>query len=570
MKLFIIDGIGPFFRGYERRRINWSKIPFDNLEREGRLDTDRMQAVTADFRTFVERAAAMGFNAVSLDDLAHIALHPSYSPATRQKIEDYRAAYARLFAIAAAAGMGVYLTTDMMFEHPDADGQLQDLERQVIPFLREAVRNAFARYPALAGIIVRIGECDGKDVQVDFRSRLVVQEPGQARKLLRELLPVFEQYERHLVFRTWTVGAYRIGDLIWNRRTFDAVFRGLDSSSLVISMKYGETDYFRYLPLNPLFFRSKHQKIVELQTRREYEGFGEYPSFVGWEYENYARELAGARNMLGAMVWCQTGGWSGFRRRTLLDESGVWNEINTYVTVTILRYGSTTEQAVERYCREHMGEVQWDRLLVLLRLSDEVVRELLYIDEFARRKLFFRRVRIPPLLSVFWDHVIITHSMRKLLRCFVMDGEGKIAQGYTALRKLRAMRQLAQGLPLPERDLEFQYDTFEVLAAAREYYFAPFSRDIVERLQSMKRAYADKYESRYHVVLDFSRFTMPRSRLRFMLGLGVRRKRGYRLIDQLVIIRLLSIISPILRISQRRFMPDFAQQQAMGIETLLK
>ena len=75
----------------------------------------------------------------------------------------------------------------------------------------------------------------------------MIQKPAQARQLLLYLLPTCEKHSRRLIFRTWTVGAYRIGDLMWHRGTFTSVFDGLKSPSLVISMKYGESDFFRYL-----------------------------------------------------------------------------------------------------------------------------------------------------------------------------------------------------------------------------------------------------------------------------------------------------------------------------------
>ena len=108
------------------------------------------------------------------------------------------------------------------------------------------------------------------------------------------------------------MGAYAIGDLIWNPGTFRKVFDSIDSPSLVISMKYGESDFFRYLPLNPNFLESGHKKIIEFQARREYEGFGAYPSFVGWDIEDLLLQLQDAQNVIGASVWCQTGGWGNF------------------------------------------------------------------------------------------------------------------------------------------------------------------------------------------------------------------------------------------------------------------
>ena len=64
-------------------------------------------------------------------------------------------------------------------------------------------------------------------------------------------------------------------------------------------MKHGESDFFRYLPLNRSFFRVKQRKLLELQARREYEGAGEYPSFIGWDCERFAEELSGCGKRRG-------------------------------------------------------------------------------------------------------------------------------------------------------------------------------------------------------------------------------------------------------------------------------
>ena len=141
-----------------------------------------------------------------------------------------------------------------------------------------------------------------------FKSRLVVHTPGQCRRFLKRVLPTFEKYDKTLIVRTWTLGAFPVGDLMWNRKTFDEVFGRIYSDNLIVSHKYGETDFFRYLNMNPLFFDSPVRQIMELQSRREYEGFGEFPSFVGHDYERYARYLSTCENVVGISVWCQTGG----------------------------------------------------------------------------------------------------------------------------------------------------------------------------------------------------------------------------------------------------------------------
>ncbi len=207
------------------------------------------------------------------------------------------------------AGLRVHVTMDVFSATPWLLKSLRIRRRSVNSYLAELLDQFFVDFPEVAGVIVRIGESDGRDVKDDFHSQLVIKTAEDARRFLEELLPVFEKHGRRLIFRTWTVGAYPIGDLMWHRGTFARVFDGLTSPALVISMKHGESDFFRYLPLNRNFFRTPLPKIVELQSRREYEGCGEYPSPVAWMHEHFARELRQADNVIGFMVWCQTGGW---------------------------------------------------------------------------------------------------------------------------------------------------------------------------------------------------------------------------------------------------------------------
>ncbi len=150
--------------------------------------------------------------------------------------------------------------------------------------MRELLEGLFAEFPEISGIIARIGEGDGRDVKGLLRSELCLRRPGQLNHLLKTLIPLFERENKRLILRNWTVGAYSIGDFIWHRKTLARVLAGIDSRVFVLSLKYGESDFFRYLNLNPHFFDTPVQKIVELQARREYEGCGEYPSFIGADY----------------------------------------------------------------------------------------------------------------------------------------------------------------------------------------------------------------------------------------------------------------------------------------------
>ena len=586
MQLYLVDGIGPFFKRAPGRRLNWSKIPFEYLEHDGEVDRQLLSEIRVEFEELCRRVSAVGFNAITLDDVAHLARWSGYDPRLQAKIEVYRAELGQLFEIAESYGLDVFLTTDVMFFVPELERELGRSVQRISEFLADVCGQLLDDFPQVAGVILRIGESDGVDVSGDFLSRLSVKTPRQLRRLVSRLLPVFQLRHRLLIVRTWSVGAYHIGDLIWNRHTFDATFGDLESPSLVLSMKYGETDFFRFLPLNRHFFRSAHKKIIELQARREYEGFGEYPSFIGWDTERYRDQLAGASNMIGVSIWCQTGGWTKFRRRAFLERSAFWIELNAEVALDVMR-GASVGEAVRSFCGRRRADGSADRsadadgslddvenrathLLELLRLSDDVICELLYVDELAQQKLFFRRLRVPPLLSVYWDNILVNHGMRKLLRVLVVDGQSKIRQGRAALGKIEEMIDLAPDAGAPIEDLVFQYHTFRLLAEARRYYFEEFDETICRQLEQLRDRYRRKYDRHYEVHLDFRPLRVKSVQIQRLLHLIVRRQRGYRRLDRLLTLRLLSLVYPLLRPFSKKLVPEFARESAMGVDTLFR
>ena len=115
-----------------------------------------------------------------------------------------------------------------------------------------------------------------------------------------------------------------------------------------------------------------------MQARRKYEGASEYPSFIGWDYQEYARQLEQANNMVGISVWCQTGGWLPFWRLAYLEGTGFWNELNSFVCIRLFKEKLEVEQAVVLFAAS-IGCHGPATPLELLRLSDEVIKDLLYI-----------------------------------------------------------------------------------------------------------------------------------------------------------------------------------------------
>ena len=420
-------------------------------------------------------------------------------------------------------------------------------------------------------MIFRLGEADGIDVSGDFKSRLLILDPERGNRLLRQLFSVFKRFGRRMIVRTWTIGAYRVGDLMWNAETFDQLFANLEDPLFYVSMKFGDADFFKYIDLNPLFFRGDHQKLIELQARREYEGFGMLPSFVGFDYERYRDQLRGASRLSGAMVWCQTGGWSHFRNITFVRSSSVWNKLNTFTCLRLFRDGISAEEAVADFCDELRPDLEARALTSLARDVDRVVERLWYLPEYSSQTLYFRRIRVPPLLWVFWDTILINHTLRKVLRRFVHHREAAIEDGYRQLETARAFGARGRALGLSSEDFELQSDTFEILAIAREYFLAEDHRPAAARLRRVVESYAERHPEGFRVELSFSPWRVRRGALKLAFRIFLRRTPAYRLVDRVALNSLTRMLFPALhRLHLRKRLPDIAETQAMGISVIFR
>ncbi|MDP3852059.1 MAG: hypothetical protein Q8Q59_16270 [Luteolibacter sp.] len=570
MELFLIDAIGPFFRGYKGKRVNWSKIPFMHLEEAGE---DDWAAIENELRNFAGQITAQGYNAVSLDDLAHLAPHPLHEPEVVERIARLRMRFARIFdMLHGEFGLRVYLTSDVLPMTPALEAVMGGNPAELDGYYQNLVRGILDDFPQLAGLILRIGESDGNDVRDPIRTRLHLRNAAATNRLLRDLLPEFEKRGRELIFRTWTVGAHRIGDLIWHRGTLERTLEGLDSPNLIVSMKHGESDFFRYLPINRAFFRVRQRKLLELQARREYEGAGEYPSFIGWDCERIAQELHGAENIVGISVWCQTGGWHRFRRRAYLEQNGrdVWIRLNTEAAITVFKERKSADSAVELL----LGAGRTPAALELLDHSETVIRDLLYIHDFARQKLFFRRVRIPPLVHVYWDSLFINHGVRKVMRHFVGDPQGALAGAEAAAELFPRMIALARDAGLPAGDIEHMSDFFHLILLARRYYFLPYDEELTARIRLEKAIYKQRWpketRQRYRIRISFDPFPVKRRSLAIVAKLLIRRKRGYRWVDRMLTLPLAGLAYRMLRPRDPAVMPKFLRKSAMGVDVLFK
>jgi len=565
----IIDAIGPFVLDVPKdTTINWSKVPFAQIEHDGRLSAATRAQILSRFDTYLAKVQPQGYDTLSIDDLAHMVVFDWYSPRLQALLADYNLLYRDIVALARSYGMAVLVNTDYIFWNDEIQSHLESSGMTAAELLDEACELLTQQVPGVTGVILRIGESDGRDISDTFVSKLALRTPRAANKLLKHILPRFEHHSMNLIVRTWTVGVYQIGDLIWNTDTYDNVFGDIDSDALVVSMKYGDTDFMRYLDLNPLFRHGHHRKIIELQTRREWEGMGMLPSFIGWQYGEYLAQLRDVKELVGIHVWCQTGGWakSSWGNVTYLQQSSLWVELNTEVVARMYRDGMSVEAATEQFCEaRNLGDSAV--FLQMLRSSDNAITQGLYIAAIARQKLYFRRTRLPTLLWLTWDNVDISPMTLRLLRLLISSDESVLLDAKRAYSLAASAARDARLLTLDassRRSLVLLQETLRLALAIKA--------NLVSSRSSIDTNVLDAAVARYrHVCPDgysITQVALPRKYQRLPVGFLARRLlRGdssYRKRDKLLL-KTSRVQRALVRYSMRN---SSLKDQSMGIESL--
>ncbi|MCB1169563.1 MAG: hypothetical protein KDK25_04480, partial [Leptospiraceae bacterium] len=483
-------------------------------------------------------------------------------------IRRYRKYYRKLFRISLDHSMTPYLTADVWYGIHTPPGITTE---ELYSHIASCIGQLLDDFPELGGIIFRIGESDGVDVRSPFRSGLVIKKPAQLRRFIELVLPEFEARQRVMVLRTWTLGSGPLGDLLWNRKTLLASLpAGLEQNpSFLLSYKFSQSDFIRHQELNPYALRSPAPFILELQARREYEGFGEFPCFVGFDYAEYFRQLRSVRNMRGIHVWCQTGGWSRFRNISFLKRRSYWNELNTRITLQL--YLSDGDLYSSLAGSSEFKGLQLARFLRFLQLSDDLIKNVLYLPGFAGNTLFLHRSRIPALIHVLWDRVVISPFLSFVIRRFSPNPLEDLRIAESAMMGLSEMEQIQKELRL-DYDGRFHRETFEIFHLAGQILLSstndPALAEKLSEMEKKRKDYEARYPRAYRVQINWKERSGMEPLLRIFSALLIRNRSEYRLSDYVILPalrRMILILWPLIR----KQLPDSLNEQAMPIDELL-
>jgi hypothetical protein len=363
----------------------------------------------------LERYREYGYNAVLLGDLTQLAGYEALCPGAiaqdsplRQKIEQHRKRFLRESQRARALGLEVCLSTDevqlptVVLERFRKSILRAGLSERVDfgsaafwELYRAKYREVLRAYPAIALVMVRTGENyshvdpayrgpagSAREVE-DYTGHTVLDQKmdeayfrNMCRLIEETRKVVVDEFGRKLIWRTWDLGN---DGFHANPKVYDRILAGLpERNGLILSLKFTQTDFWRYNDFNPNIGRGNIPQIVEFQCAREDEGKGAFPDFMGPEH---AEALRRARDLGVKSVWIWNfgGGWGG-----PYIKSERWVRANIEATARLAQDPDLSPRLLAgQWAAKEFGPSAAPKVAELLLLSSECVRKCFYDAPYA-------------------------------------------------------------------------------------------------------------------------------------------------------------------------------------------
>ncbi|MEJ3405526.1 hypothetical protein WDJ51_12355 [Rathayibacter sp. YIM 133350] len=468
------------------------------------IDEKALTLARADFEDYVDRMLAEGYNAIAVPGFIEYLTfsdvgdgHDVYA-AGDEHIARARAmqrAFGPLWKYAHDLGMKVYFRTDMLslstpLEHylTDRFGGLDTASAEFWSVYSAGLDELYRALPFLDGVLIRIGEA-GRVYDVpgwDYYSALDVTSVDAVRAMLTAFTAQAERSDHEVIFRSWSVGVGAVGDMHTNPDSYHAVLDGIDSDKLIVSTKYTLGDFYSHLPLNTTLETGEQRRIIEFQSRREFEAFGSLPNDLGDLYQQALRAFIAANpHVEGIWTWTQDGGPWRAGPMTLERKSGFWQlyDLNTELAVRLARNpdadpGAITQDWARRWFSDDPATLA--SIASVMAASRDVIGTGLYIGPFAERKVYAIGLEPPPMMWIFeWD--ILTGDSAVLDVIYSISRQqvdAAIAQGERAVETAKQLRAtLANTAPENWRDsgmrrqfldtLDYQVDLLHLLSTYR-------------------------------------------------------------------------------------------------------
>ncbi|NYE19201.1 hypothetical protein [Microbacterium immunditiarum] len=473
------------------------------------IDEDALDDAFDDWDAFLRTSVAQGYNAVAwpgfieyvdFADAPDGPVYPDDDPHIARAAA-LREAFGPFWDRAAELGVDVFLRTDMLALTPALDDYLTkrfggaDTENlELWQVYADALDELYEDQPALDGVVIRIGEAgDIYDTPGwDYYSALTVRSVDAVRAMLDVLTAQAESSGTDVIFRTWSVGIGDVGDMHIDPESYEAVLGGIDSDALIVSTKYTAGDFYSWLPLNETLATGDHRRIVEFQSRREFEAFGAFPNDLGPEFQWALNEVLAANpNIEGIWTWTQDGGPWRAGPMSLYLKSGFWQlyEHNARQAAALARDpDADLPQVTADWAREWFSDdsATVQAIAQAMARSRTAIEQGLYLAPFAESRVSALGLEPPPQMWLFeWD--ILTGDSATLDVIYAIIGPDRIDEavegGRVALGAAEQMRDdIEQTDATTWRDpelrgafldtIDYEIDTLGMLGAYREMFLA--------------------------------------------------------------------------------------------------
>lgn len=430
------------------------------------IDEDALADAYRDFDEYLRRVVSDGYNAIAFPGLvefltfADAGVYPEGDEHIA-KAQALRAAFLPFWDRAEELGVRIFLRTDMLTLTEPLEsyltarfGALDTENPELWDVYASAVDELYAAAPALDGLLIRIGEA-GRVYDVegwDYYSSLAVTTPDAVRSMLTVLSDQAERSDRELIFRTWSVGVGAVGDMHTNSASYQEVLSGIDSPALIVSTKYTLGDFYSWLPLNDTLLQGEQRRIVEFQSRREFENNGAFPNDLGAEYAWALQTLlAGNDRIEGIWSWAQDGGPWRAGPMILYGKAGFWQlaDLNSHLAVRLAMTPDADPAVItEDWIREWFSDdpATVEAIAAAMALSRTAIEQGLYIAPYAAQRVAAIGLEPPPMMWIFeWDILTGDSAALDVIYAIVKDDlDAAVNGGAAAIAAVDEMQALVE------------------------------------------------------------------------------------------------------------------------------
>ncbi|MEJ1156118.1 hypothetical protein [Microbacterium marmarense] len=473
------------------------------------VDQDLLDEYFAEWDAHLRHVVALGYNGMTWGRfIEYVTMQTApYGPVYDdddshvERALALREAFTPFWERAEELGVKLFLSTDMLSLTPELADYFDehyggtDAENPAMwDVYTAALDEMYQAVPALEGVLIRIGEAGAiYDAEGwDYYSELGVTNVDEARTMLTAFTDHAETRGKEVIFRTWSVGIGEVGDMHTDVDSYEKLLGGLDSPALIVSTKYVLGDFYSWLPLNNTLEQGEQRRIVEFQSRREFENYGAFPNDLGPQFQWAMQQLLEANPKIeGVWVWAQGGGPLRAGPMTLYGKAGFWElyELNTLLGAAIARDpGTDVAEVTADWAYEYFSHdpATITAISEAMTHSRDAIEQGLYIEPFADQRGFAIGLEPPPMMWIFeWDILTGDTAVLDVMYSIVRDSEvgidGAIVLGEQAVLAVEQMREIVAATdpaswhdPAMHSDLvdtlDYESNTLQMLAAYRAMF----------------------------------------------------------------------------------------------------